>query len=485
LVHLFELSRGAVSLINHFANLIGYFLCRLRCHPAYFVEPASARRHLKLWKCAAQRSLGMGRVSHKRAGKLRELASDSSGGFAVTFAVAAVVLAGAAGFGIDLARISSVRSSVQQSLDAAVLAGVAYSPGAKALSGVSGYGVTNADRIETAVKYFESDTDNMAAVSSKSFTFEGDVLVGRATARVETTLLAVLGPKFADVAQIAKATSGPFRAPACFLAMHPLRKHTLELKDSVSVIAPDCNIYGNSSHPDDVVDPHTAENFLVGKSVQAVGYGHHYLPNVTPPVEHAPELIPDPLADLAIPAAGACQFTNTKLTGGVHALNPGVYCGGLTVEGGAVVTLKPGLFNLTGGDFAVNNATVKGDGVTVSFATPDVHVNWTGATIRLSAPKSGQYAGMAVIGVRDPMSHAIDASTVDVHGVIYLLQGAFTWTNAGTPAVSALWTAWIVDGVSWLGSGTIKINFNLKDSDIPYPKALNVIPRPGTQRLVQ
>ena len=427
----------------------------------------------------------MQRMKNWRSGKPSKLVTERSGGFAVTFALTAVVLAGAAGFGIDLARITSVRSSVQQSLDAAVLAGVAYSPGAEALSGVSGDGVTNAERIETAIKFFESDTDNMAAVSAKSFAFEGDVLVGRATARVETTLLAVLGPKFADVAQIAKATSGPFRAPACVLAMHPLRKHTLELNDSVSVIAPDCHIYGNSSHPDDVVDPHQPENFLVGKSVQAVGYGHHYLPNVTPPVEHAPELIPDPLADFDIPAAGACQYTNTKITGGVQALNPGVYCGGLSVSGGAVVTLKPGLFNLTGGDFTVSNATVKGDGVTVSFAAPDVRIDWAGATIRLSAPKSGHYAGLAVIGVRDPASHTIDASTVDLHGVIYLLRGAFTWTNAGTPTVSALWTTWIVDGFSWRGDGTIKINFNLKDSDIPYPKALYVIPRPGTQRLVQ
>ncbi len=420
-----------------------------------------------------------------RREKLSKFVTERSGGFAVTFALTAVLLAGAAGFGLDLARISSVRSSVQQALDAAVLAGIGYTPGAEALSGVSGYGVTNEDRIQTAVKYFESDTDNMADVSTKSFVFEGDVLVGRATARVETTLLAVLGPKFADVAQIAKATSGPFRAPACFLAMHPLRKHTLELKGSVSVIAPDCHIYGNSSHPDDVVDPHTDENFLVGKSVQAVGYGHHYLANVTPPVEHAPELIPDPLADFPIPAAGACQYTGTKITGGVHALNPGVYCGGLSVSGGAVVTLRPGLYNLTGGDFAANGATVKGAGVTVSLADDDVHIDWNQANIQLSAPKSGQYAGLAVIGSRDPASHNMEASTVDIHGVIYLLRGDFTWTNAGTPTVSALWTAWIVDGISWLGEGTININFNLKDSDIPYPKELYVIPRPGTQRLVQ
>ncbi len=78
--------------------------------------------------------------------------------------------------------------------------------------------------------------------------------------------------------------------------MHPSRKHTLELKDSVSVYAPDCNIYGNSDHVDDVVDPHTPDNYLTGKTVQAVGYGHHYLQNVKPPLEHAPEILKDPLA---------------------------------------------------------------------------------------------------------------------------------------------------------------------------------------------
>ena len=90
-----------------------------------------------------------------------------------------------------------------------------------------------------------------------------------------------------------------------------------------------------------------------------------------------------------------------------------------------------------------------------------------------------------MMGARVEVVHALDASTVDLHGVVYLPNGAFSWSNTGTPSITAKWTAWIVDGVSWTGDGTININFNLKDSDIPYPPQLNVIPRPGSARIVK
>ncbi len=57
-------------------------------------------------------------------------------------------------------------------------------------------------------------------------------------------------------------------------------------------------------------------------------------------------------------------------------------------------------------------------------------------------------------------------------------KGAFDWTNTGTPTITAKWTAWIIDGVTWDGSGTIKINFDIGSSDIPFRGALrSVIPR--------
>ena len=97
-------------------------------------------------------------------------------------------------------------------------------------------------------------------------------------------------------------------------------------------------------------------------------------------------------------------------------------------------------------------------------------------------------AGIVVTGERVASASTLTDSTVDLHGVIYLPKSAFTWTNSGTPEITAKWTSWIVDGISWLGNGTIKINFDPANSAIPYPTALtSVIPRvgPGSVRLIK
>lgn len=411
------------------------------------------------------------------------IVANESGAVAVIFALALVTLAGTAGMAVDYSVALSKETMLQEALDAAVLAGVATNGSAEKLSGRAG-GPAEDERLNIANSFFETNRAELPHVDSIAFQFEGDILSGHASAHVETSLLQVLGIKTIDIAVVSKATSAPTRAPLCFMALHPTRKHTLELKDSVSVIAPDCHIYGNSDNFDDVVDPHTLENFLVGKSVQAIGFGHHYLQNVSPPLEHAPELIPDPLAAMAMLAPVGCDQNNIVVSGGARFLNPGSYCGGLTISNGAVVTFSPGLYTITGGKFVVSDAEISGDEVTISLADNGVEIEWTNSTIRLSAPKTGQYAGVVMMGVRAPTNHNFIGSTIDLHGLVYLPNGAVTWWNTGTPVITSKWTAWIVDGVSWEGDGTLNINFNLKDSDIPYPTGLNVIPRPGSPRLV-
>ena len=409
---------------------------------------------------------------------------SNSGTVSVIFGVVIVALVGIAGSAVDYGITAWRKTKLQQALDASVLAGVSDRGDAEQLSGVDG-SLSKEQRIQVAQNFFDSNKSSLTNVENVTFIYEGDNLVGRASIKVGTYFLGVIGFKSFDVNILASGASAVTREPICFMAMHPTRKHTLELDDSVSVIAPDCHIYGNSNHEDDVVDPHTPQNFLVGKSVQAVGYGHHYIPNVTPPLEHAPELIPDPLAALALPAGGACDFTNAVIDGTSTTLSPGTYCGGLEIKNGAVVTLNPGLYIIGGGPFVLSGSEVSGTDVTVALADRRVELAWNNSTARWSAPRTGQYTGMAMIGTREPVDHVINASTVDLHGVIYLLQGSIVWTNSGTPAVNALWTAWIVDGVSWLGDGEIHYNFDLAASDIPYPPEMRVIPRPGVPRLVR
>jgi hypothetical protein len=109
-------------------------------------------------------------------------------------------------------------------------------------------------------------------------------------------------------------------------------------------------------------------------------------------------------------------------------------------------------------------------------------LNWSDSTIQIAAKKSGPYKGLAIIGVRQDTNNSLVNSTVDIHGAVYMPNGAFDWTNTGTPPVTAKWTAWVVDGFSWDGSGTVKINFDVAGSDIPYPNGLIAVPFPGTPK---
>jgi Putative Flp pilus-assembly TadE/G-like len=415
---------------------------------------------------------------------VRTFSREQRGGIALAAAVLLPVFVTAGGIAVDYGRAASTKSKLQAALDVAVLAGASYAGDAAALAGSIG-GPSNDQKLAVAQKSFDVRQEQQPLpVTSVSFTFVDGKLIGTAAASVETTLTRLFGIDTIAIDGASTAGSGFVREPACIMAMHPTRKHTLELHDAVSVIAPDCNIYGNSNNEDDVVDPHTDLTFLVGRSVQAIGFGHHVLPNVTPPLEHAPEYIQDPLVNLLVPVAGACNVSNMQISSGSQTLNPGTYCGGLSISGNATVTFNPGLYVIAGGNFLVSNATVEGSGVTVSLADTAVGIDWNTAVVRLAAPKTGTYAGMVIVGSRAPKSHTIKNTTVDLHGIVYLLQGDFSWANTGTPAINAKWTAWIVDGFSWSGDGVIRVNFDLAGSDIPYPDSLRVVPRSTIARLM-
>src|SRR5262245_61306126 len=73
-----------------------------------------------------------------------------------------------------------------------------------------------------------------------------------------------------------------------------------------------------------------------GSRFARLGVVGNYLLNgntsINPTLKTGMVPVSDPLAYLTKPAVGACNFNNTVYNGTVTAtLNPGVYCGGLTI----------------------------------------------------------------------------------------------------------------------------------------------------------
>jgi len=410
---------------------------------------------------------------------VQKFISDIRGQFAVVFALLVLGLITSTAAVVDLVGMSSAKVKIQNLMDSSVLAGIDSTK-------------SDVEQKKIAKKVFKKGYKNIFGKKTLGyntrFKFDGDYLIGNVTVDYKTIFAWPLGSESFPIKVASTATEGAGgRGPVCIMTMHPTRAHTLEMKDRVSLLAPDCHIYGNSNNVEDVVDLHSPENFMVGKSVQAIGYGHHFIENVSPPLSHAPELIPDPFLSMLIPKAGSvCVANNLEISGNNAMLAPGTYCGGLNANSGATVRLKKGIYVFTGGDFTIEGSTLIGKGATIVLKDK-TEIIWEDSIIKLEAPKTGPYASIALMGDRINVEHEIVESGIDIHGVVYLPNGEFEWTNTGIPETTALWTVWIVDGFSWDGDGEINIPFKPELSNIPFPAKLNnIIPSINTSaRLVK
>jgi hypothetical protein len=84
-----------------------------------------------------------------------------------------------------------------------------------------------------------------------------------------------------------------------------------------------------------------------------------------------------------------------KVSGTMN-LQPGTYCGGITINGGGTANLAPGVYVIKGGISVNGGGTIKGEEVMIyNTKTPYAPINFAGgAHAELSAPKTGTYAGV-------------------------------------------------------------------------------------------
>jgi len=149
----------------------------------------------------------------------------------------------------------------------------------------------------------------------------------------------------------------------------------------------------------------------------------------------------DPLAYLAPPAVGVCDFTNLSIGGGLtRTLGPGVYCGGITLTNGSNITFSPpGIFVLKGGGLDIGGGvTAQGTGVTFyntagggyAFKPFNFH---NGANVNLSAPVSGPFTGILLFQDRAIVSalvnNFIGGTTIFLNGSLYLPTTAVLYSG--------------------------------------------------------
>jgi hypothetical protein len=157
-------------------------------------------------------------------------------------------------------------------------------------------------------------------------------------------------------------------------------------------------------------------------------------------------------------------------------LSPGVYCGGLSITGGIVVTINSGTYIIKDGPL---NVSVTNDltaiGVTFYLTGANATVSMGGGgQITLEAPISGPLAGilffqdsLAAPGATSTLMADSSASYV---GVLYFPTQNLNLTGQGSGATRAAWTAIVANTVKTIDDGWYTMSY--KSSNVPFPDAL-------------
>jgi hypothetical protein len=175
--------------------------------------------------------------------------------------------------------------------------------------------------------------------------------------------------------------------------------------------------------------------------------------------------VTDPYANVTPTMPTHCDYNNKMQVKGTTTLLPGVYCGDISVNAGATVTLSPGIYYFSGANLSVaGNATITGSGVTLIFTGSGN--NWGSATIgsnanvTLTAPTSGVTKGIVMYGDRNmPVGTAFSlegGGTQNFGGAIDLPKAALKFSGGNGTTTSC--TQIIADTITFTGSSNVQVN---------------------------
>jgi Flp pilus assembly protein TadG len=251
---------------------------------------------------------------------------------------------------------------------------------------------------------------------------------------------------------------------ACVLALSKNASPAVEVAGNASVTLTGCNVMANSVGTSAVSvtsgQPLTADCIV---SVGGIAWNNSVSnPNV---IKTCPKLITDappaadPYASLPTPTSSVVGSSTTTGNGNNARTNfqPGNYTNGMTITGTS--TLAAGVYIISGGVFKINaNSVVTGSGVTIYIANgASVSINGT-ATVQLTAPVSGTYAGVLFFGARNGTAAVTFNGTANsaLTGALYFPNqdvsylGNYSGTNGCTQVVA--------NTIKW--SGSVNINQN-------------------------
>ncbi len=258
------------------------------------------------------------------------------------------------------------------------------------------------------------------------------------------------------------------KAANCIYVLNTTATSALLINGS-DVITGDCGIYVNSnaSNYATVVN---GSNTISVSQFQIVGaLSNNGSNSISPTPTTGASAVADPLASVPAPTySNTCGYTNYALnSSGTANLSPGVYCGGITINGSYTVNFAAGTYILLGGGFNHNGSSIlNGSGVffyntyDATHAVAPVTFNGS-ATINFSAPTSGTYKGILFFGDRTipyltasnaPFTNNFNGSSSGTTGTLYFPSTSLIYNGSQTAQFQAV----ICSTLTFNGSSALK-----------------------------
>lgn len=410
---------------------------------------------------------------------------QSRGGLAVGFAVSLPVVLAAVGMASDYITMTKVRADLQSAADAAAMAGareilLARSNAAQVKSAAISYAAYSLVGDGAATK---------EQLASANLQVGADVIDDFSAVKVD--IAESWAPFFAH---FIKESITPIRVSATARFVGSNNICVLGLAEKGSAVFVDrygrltgngCGVFSNS-RDSAALKVDTGATLKTSITCSVGGNSVSASAVIDPsPLSDCPS-VPDPLADRPAPAVSSCDHSNLLVKDRTTTLDPGVYCGGLTVDGASVVTLSPGIYVIKDGQLLVGGTSkLIGDGVSffITGSVPGKLKFNANTTIELSAPASGTMAGLLVFEDRalgTKLKHQISSNNArKLIGTIYLPVGDLIVDASNPVADQSAYTAIIVQHLELNMGPNLVLNSDYEATEVPVPEGIK-----GTSQVV-
>lgn len=360
---------------------------------------------------------------------------------------------------IEMQGMESARSRLQAAVDAGALAG------AQRLGLVNANGSSDVQAAATTAA--NSDLGNFGD-TPVTYTVKVDTTKNSVTLAATAAHKALIGfMGFGSGTLRATATADALGSvPLCILQSGSENNNQgIQVRDHAMIHANGCSVQANR---DISVDPTAA---IQAGAVTAAGMVSG---PVTPAGQSGGLTVADPFASMKLSPPLDCLGKGLQikvLTYLTLPLLPGVHCEQYNVQTGATLLLMPGEHWFMNNLIAQNNSVIEGSDVTLIFGPNNAAHFSDQATVKLTARKTGPFAGFLIATTRDNTQHfSINSSNVsDLLGTIYIPSAELDINTTGNVAQDSAWSIIVADSIKMNNNPNLVINSNYVGSGVPVP----------------